>query len=110
MVWNYHDKNALNVPATPVTVSVKGIPSQKVLITHYRVDQEHSNSYTVWQKMGSPQNPTTEQIAEIEKAGQLQMLGSPQWVQVKEGTVTVTFRFATTGSIADQNDMVIKNK
>src|SRR6187431_1661262 len=27
MVWNYHDKNDLSVPATPVTVSFKGIPS-----------------------------------------------------------------------------------
>jgi len=91
MVWNYHDKNDLNVPATPVTVLVKGIPSQKVLLTHYRIDQEHSNSYTAWQKMGSPQNPTAEQIATLEKAGQLEMIGSPQWVNIKNGASTVQF-------------------
>ncbi|MBK5269592.1 MAG: beta-xylosidase [Bacteroidia bacterium] len=91
MVWNYHDKNALNVPATPVTVSVKGISSQKVLITHYRVDQEHGNSYTTWQKMGSPQNPTEEQIAVLQKAGQLEMLGSPQWVSIKNGAANIEF-------------------
>ncbi|HEY5772727.1 MAG TPA: beta-xylosidase [Chitinophagaceae bacterium] len=91
MVWNYHDKNDLNVPATPVTVSVKSIPSQKVLLTHYRIDQEHSNSFTAWKKMGSPQNPSTAQIAELEKAGQLQMLGSPQWVNIKNGISTIQF-------------------
>ena len=91
MVWNYHDKNDLNVPSTPVTVSIKGIPSQKILLTHYRIDQEHSNSFTTWKKMGSPQNPTAEQIALLEKAGQLEMIGSPQWMNIKNGTSTVQF-------------------
>src|SRR5215203_4455115 len=91
MVWNYHDKNDLNVPPTPVTVSVKTVPKHMVLLTHYRIDQEHSNSFTTWKKMGSPQNPTPEQIAILEKAGQLEMLGSPQWVKVKDDTMTNQF-------------------
>jgi xylan 1,4-beta-xylosidase len=91
MVWNYHDKNDLNVPATPVTVSVKGVPSQSVLLTHYRIDQEHSNSFTTWKKMGSPQTPSADQIAELEKAGQLQMMGSPQWAKIKDGLVVSQF-------------------
>ena len=98
IVWNYHDKNALNVPSTPVTVTVKGIPSGKVLLTHFRVDQEHSNAYTAWQKMGSPQNPTKEQYAELEKAGQLQILGSPQWVNIKDGIATITFELSRQGT------------
>jgi xylan 1,4-beta-xylosidase len=97
MVWNYHDKNNLNVPATPVTVSLKGIPSQKVLLTHYRIDQEHSNSYVAWQKMGSPKNPSPEQIAELEKSGQLEMLGSPRWVTTKSGTATIQFALPRQG-------------
>jgi xylan 1,4-beta-xylosidase len=97
MVWNYHDKNDLNVQATPVTVSIKGLPSQMVLLTHYRIDQEHSNSFTTWKKMGSPQNPTSAQIAELEKAGQLQMLGSPQWVKVKDGAVINQFNLPRQG-------------
>lgn len=91
MVWNYHDKNDLNVPATPVTVTFKGVPSRIVLLTHYRIDQEHSNSFSAWKKMGSPQNPSPEQIAALEKAGQLEMLGSPQWVKVKDGAVISQF-------------------
>lgn len=91
MVWNYHDKNDLAVPATPVIVSVKGIPAQKILLIHYRIDQEHSNSYAAWKKMGSPQNLSAEQIAELEKAGQLQMLESPEWLKIKNGTATIEF-------------------
>ena len=70
---------------------MKGIPSQKILLTHYRIDQEHSNSFTAWKKMGSPQNPTSEQIAALEQAGQLEMIGSPQWVNIKNGVSTIPF-------------------
>ncbi|MBD0367266.1 MAG: beta-xylosidase [Flavisolibacter sp.] len=97
MVWNYHDKNDLTIPATPVTVTVKGLPSQKVLLTHYLIDQEHSNAYTTWVKMGSPQNPSAEQYAELEKAGQLQMLGSPRWVKINDGVVTTQFNLQRQG-------------
>ena len=68
-----------------------------VLLTHYRIDQEHSNSFTTWKKMGSPQNPTPEQIAELEKNGQLQMLGSPQWVKAKDGIVSNQFNLPRQG-------------
>ena len=89
MIWNYHDKNDLNVPASPITVLIKNLPSQKILLTHYRIDQEHSNSYTVWKKMGSPQSPSAVQIAGLERAGQLQMLGSPQWIKIVNGETTI---------------------
>jgi len=35
--------------------------------------------------MGSPKNPTADQIEELEKAGQLQLYNSPEWVTVKNG-------------------------
>jgi xylan 1,4-beta-xylosidase len=91
MVWNYHDENNLNVAASPVSVKVEHLPSQKVLLTHYRIDQEHSNSYAAWKKMGSPQNPSAEQIAELEKAGQLQLLGSPEWIKITNGEAIIRF-------------------
>ncbi|MGB3800968.1 MAG: beta-xylosidase, partial [Lewinella sp.] len=49
LVWNYHDNDNLDVPATPVKVEVSGFDADgPVLLTHYRVDQEHSNSYTLF--------------------------------------------------------------
>ena len=43
-------------------------------VTHYRIDETHSNSYSAWLKMGSPQKPTPAQYAELEKASELQEL------------------------------------
>jgi xylan 1,4-beta-xylosidase len=34
-------------------------------VRHYRIDATHSNSHTVWQDQGAPQDPTPEQLAAI---------------------------------------------
>jgi xylan 1,4-beta-xylosidase len=68
-----------------------------VQLHHYRVDNEHSNSYEVWKKMGSPQSPTPEQYAKLEHAGQLELLESPRWVTPDKGTVRVQFQLPRHG-------------
>ena len=90
MVWNYHDDDLPAAGAT-VQVTVAGIPAgvKKVLLEHYRIDDTHSNSYTVWKAMGSPQAPTPEQYARLQEAGQLQLLSSPEWLDVSDGKVTI---------------------
>jgi xylan 1,4-beta-xylosidase len=40
--------------------------------------------------MGSPQHPTTQQYAELQAAGQLQLLTSPKWLDVTNGQVKIT--------------------
>ena len=88
MVWNYHDDNVAS-PDAPVKVSVKGLPDQKVMLYHYRIDKENSNSYEAWKSMGSPKQPSAEQIKLLEKAGQLELLTSPEWITPKAGGVTI---------------------
>ncbi len=98
MVWNYHDDD-VPAPASPVALTIAGVPptATRVLLRHYRIDQEHSNSYTVWKAMGSPQNPTPEQYARLEEAGQLQLLGSPVWVAAEGGKVKAEFALPRQG-------------
>ncbi len=87
MIWNYHDDD-IKGESEMVTVNLKGLPA-KVLMHQYRIDAEHSNSYEVWKKMGSPQNPSAEQIAQLEQAGQLDLYGSPQYIQTKNGEASI---------------------
>jgi xylan 1,4-beta-xylosidase len=91
MLWNYHDDD-LPAPDAEVQVAVAGIPPgvKKALLEHYRIDETHSNAYTVWKAMGSPQSPTPEQYAQLKAAGQLQLLTSPEWLDVSGGKVTVS--------------------
>ncbi|MEO6815766.1 MAG: beta-xylosidase, partial [Edaphobacter sp.] len=90
LLWNYHDDD-LPAAGAEVQVTVAGIPAgvHRVLLQHYRIDQDHSNAYTVWKAMGSPQSPTPEQYSKLKSAGQLQLLSSPRWLVVDHGKVTI---------------------
>ena len=87
LMWNYHDDD---VPAadTPVDLQIAGLPAavHRVLLHHYRIDRNHSNAFTAWKQMGSPQSPTPEQYAQLKSSGQLQELDSPRWVEVNGAT------------------------
>jgi xylan 1,4-beta-xylosidase len=96
MLWNYHDDD-VKAGAENVAVQLKGLPGKKILLQHYRIDSAHSNSYEVWKSMGSPKNPSGEQIAQLEKAGQLHLLGSPQWINTKNGEATITMSLPRQG-------------
>lgn len=74
MIWNYHDDD-VSGDAANVQLQCKGIKANKVTLTQYRIDADNSNSYEVWKKMGSPQQPTAAQIKELEKAGELKQTG-----------------------------------
>ena len=94
MLWNYHDENK-PAPAAMVQIKLAGIPAgvTRVLVEHYRIDEAHSNAYTVWKAMGSPINPAAvspEQGKELKAAGQLELLHSPQWVDVKDGALQIS--------------------
>ncbi len=96
MVWNYHDDDVPVEPA-PIRLAIQGAKGNRVLVEHFRVDQSHSNSYEAWKAMGSPQQPTAEQYQALERAGQLQMLGSPEWVNVTDGEVHLNFNLPRQG-------------
>ena len=90
LLWNYHDADE-PAPATPVIITIERLQStvKKVLVTHYRIDETHSNAYTVWKAMGSPQHPTAEQYAELKRRDGLELLGSPVWMDVVDRQVKV---------------------
>jgi xylan 1,4-beta-xylosidase len=81
LLWNYHDDEAPG-PDAGVEIQIAGLPgaAKRVLLHHYRIDETHSNAWTVWKKMGSPQQPAPEEYATLEAAAQLQELESPHWI------------------------------
>jgi xylan 1,4-beta-xylosidase len=96
MVWNYHDDD-LPGQAAPISLQVSGLPAGRVMIHHYRIDQNHSNSYTDWKKMGSPQYPGSRQYAELEKAGQLELLETPEWTDTMDGKILIDMKLPRQG-------------
>jgi xylan 1,4-beta-xylosidase len=92
LVWNYHDDDVAG-PNAAIALSAEGLPSgaRRVLMKHYRIDANHSNAFSVWKGMGSPQEPTPEQQRRLEAAGQLQLLDSPNWLWNESGSVSINF-------------------
>ncbi|MDE3067576.1 MAG: beta-xylosidase [Verrucomicrobiota bacterium] len=92
LVWHYHDDGAPG-PAAEVELDIDGLPGRvaKVRVRHFRIDADHSDAFTIWQRMGSPLRPTPEQFAQLEKAGQLAELGPPQNLRVQDGQMDLKF-------------------
>ncbi|WP_353480968.1 beta-xylosidase [Haliscomenobacter sp.] len=96
MLWHYHDDDVKTGKAS-IELNLKGFTVKTLNLHHYRIDDENSNSYEVWKKMGSPENPTAEQIALLEKAGQLTLLSSPAYVKTNNGALKMEIELPRQG-------------
>jgi len=86
MLWHYHDDDLPGPPAE-VTLKLSGLKAKPHTLRHFRIDESHSNSYTLWLSMGSPQKPTPTQITELKAAGQLaEMNDAPELTSQDEIT------------------------
>jgi xylan 1,4-beta-xylosidase len=92
LVWHHHDDDVPG-PAAEVELTLSILPTKDgpVLLEHFRIDRDHSNAYEAWRRMGSPQPPTPEQRADLERASDLALLGSPEWGRPQDGTLTLRF-------------------
>ena len=98
LVWNYHDDDVA-VTDAPIELTINGLPKAagRATLEHFRVDSSHSNAFTAWKRMGSPGQLTDTQRQELEKAGQLQLLNSPQHASASKGTLHLQFALPRQG-------------
>ena len=90
LIWNYHDDD-LAVPDAPLELTITGLPASAGLLEHFRIDNAHSNSFTLWEEMGSPEPPSPKQEEKLKDAGQLRTLGSPAWIKFDNGRAHLKF-------------------
>ncbi len=96
LVWNYHDDD-LPGPAAEITLTVDGVTGSKPGFTHYRIDSDHSNAYTRWKEMGSPQHPQDWQAAALTLVGHLQTISTPESITVMNHQISMTFTLPRQG-------------
>ena len=98
LVWYYHDDD-LPGPAAEVKLSFSGLPddSSAAEIEQFRVDTDHSNAFTAWQKMGSPESPTADQLTQLRDAGQLNRLTGPASAAIEDHQSTLNITLPRQG-------------
>ena len=86
MAWHYHDDDVGGPDAT-VELKLSNLPlaNGAAKLEHFRIDENHSNAFAAWKRLGSPQSPTPEQYAQLEKAGHLAALGEATTVPMANG-------------------------
>jgi xylan 1,4-beta-xylosidase len=84
---------------TPIDLALSGLPARtsRALHEHFRVDASHSNAFAVWKEMGLPQSPTEAQYQQLQDAGQLELLTSPEWVPIDQGAAHLQFALPRQG-------------
>jgi len=97
LLWNYHDDLVETKPAAIKLGVTLPAAYRAVRVTHYRIDDTHSNAYTKWLELGSPQAPDDQALAKLKAAMQLQTLEPASAIEVENGRVLLDFempRFA----------------
>jgi len=95
--WHYHDDDLAGAAAR-VSVSLAGAPEGRpAAVRHFRVDQERSNAFTLWQALGSPQEPTEAQLAELEEASRLAEIEGPASFREDAGALVYEFELPRQG-------------
>jgi xylan 1,4-beta-xylosidase len=71
MLWNYSD-NPASAEDVVIDLKISHAPAASATCRRFQIDSKHSNSWTAWKELGSPQHLTAAQIAMLEKAARLQ--------------------------------------
>jgi xylan 1,4-beta-xylosidase len=88
LVWNYHDADVAG-PAAEIEIEVDGLKGQQAIAAEFRMDDTLSNGYRAWQQMGSPEHPSAQQVAELQKDAGLEETVMDHVIAVKDGKAHV---------------------
>ncbi|MHC4692752.1 MAG: GH39 family glycosyl hydrolase [Planctomycetota bacterium] len=92
LVWNYHDDMVRAEPASvKLTVKAPKNDVKRTRVIHYRIDDTHSNAYTRWLEMKSPQKPTQDILSRLKATAELELLEPVRFCDVRNGNVELNF-------------------
>ncbi|MBZ0300134.1 MAG: beta-xylosidase [Anaerolineae bacterium] len=92
LIYQHHDDWDLSGDTrVDLTIENLSLESDQVVVTHYRIDQTHSNAYGEWVRQGKPMYPTPGQRECIQLREGLEMIAPPQSMTVENGRLTQSF-------------------
>jgi xylan 1,4-beta-xylosidase len=90
LVWRHtDDQYQTSEQETTVRLTLRNLAGGTFRLRHYRIDADHSNSYTRWKSLGSPQDPTGEELAEITARQGLEEFVPAHTVEAESGHISL---------------------
>ena len=92
LVWHYHDDD-ITGPDAAVSLALDHLPAafkKDAVMTRWRVDKDHANSFAAYQTMGSPLAPDNAQYDAL-KAAALLTPDAPTELKVSDGSAGLNF-------------------
>lgn len=75
LAWHFEDGMTDDVEGVRLSIDVKHSPFLgRCRLIHYRIDEHHSSSYTIWRDMGKPEYPNVEQIRMLRARAGLEIM------------------------------------
>lgn len=94
MVYNYYQNLKNTGAADDVSLELSNLPfapNQGLTVRHYRIDETHSNPYSVWVRQGKKTSPSTAEWDSLRAHEKLEELEPPSVVQFDGSRISKTF-------------------
>jgi xylan 1,4-beta-xylosidase len=88
VIYNYNE-NVDDKETKRIQLNVIMPAQGSYKMAHYRIDENHSNAYTIWKSMGSPYNPNETQLKKIKTRQGLELFGPERIVKTIGDQITI---------------------
>ncbi len=95
--FNQWDINSADTSVFNVNILFRNISFPNFKMDHYRIDKEHSNGFTAWKTLGSPQEPNNEEIKELQQRDDLEILESGIKNAESDGSFSMNIKLPSNG-------------
>jgi xylan 1,4-beta-xylosidase len=76
LIWHYADDDVAGAAAA-IDLNLQNVPWTISRVEQFRIDGEHSNAYAEWERMGSPQPPSANQVKQLQTASGIMDMAAP---------------------------------
>ena len=88
----YHSSDVIAAAGREcVSVAFEQLPFVEAMLVHYRIDEMHCNPYRLWAAMGSPEQPSQQQLARMREHQEPRPIDAPRQVDCPDRRVKIEF-------------------
>ncbi len=97
LLYNSDDRSTVGGITTRVALHLEGVPFERAMLAHYVIGGDAVDPFSVWERMGAPDHPTSAQLAELREHQDVQPATPAREVQIVGGRLTTDVELALPG-------------